>query len=763
MAPAAVLRVQRQTQVISIRATGSNRPTLDRAIEAGWLACVALVPIAILPHDATANFISAPKIFLLRSLALALVALASIAWLTSFAAASDASQPLSARLRQRIDDARLRLRANPVVLAALAVLAATLISFLLSPLKGVSWSGYEPGTDSYSVLSLLSYLAIFGVIAARLRTEQQLRRLLWVLTASAFLLGIYGIAQRYGFEPFMPEPLRSRRVSLTLGNPIFSSAYMLMTIPLTLALWQSYRGRYSAPLHAALGGALIAPQLFAVVFSLSRGTNISLAFGFIVFLVLMALVYGRRTAVGPAASIGLALALTLAINFVPVQGIESSSSQLGNRLTSIGPAFTPSGGGLTGRYDNWQTSWNIFLNIPWVEDSLYPELPGLPFASLHRIVGYGPDLFGDAYQIAGGSGEGNGAGDLARHAHNFLLHTLIELGLLGVLAYAALIGAMALVLRRILLAARADAAPTFIGLIAIGLTAVIAARLLEQTTGKAQLADLTLSWVIAGIVATLVAIRAASPPAAADSSPRRPRAARRTTRSSAASSIGAVPILSALIVIATLVAWWQVPLTDARALRLSALARAGDPNLAVDLYQQAIDVAPHVVTPRVRLAQGLVGAASADPDPTTSERTLARAYEVNRAMRERHPVTHRTWQIAGLVNLARAQLDPALWPDAIYDNEVAAHINPGQWPPLERLAWTLALAGETDRALAAADAARMVGAENNPNAYVVYYLQALLEGDRGNWEASDAAFAVLETFTHPDVARMIDDVKALPR
>jgi O-antigen ligase len=757
-----------QPESTAISVQNHSRTTIDRAIEVGWLIAIALIPIAALPEGTMAGFIGGPKVFLLRSLAIALAALATVGWLTTLSASAEKALPTAQQAKALVVAAITRLRARPVVLAALAVLAANLIAYLLSPVKPVSWAGFDPGFDSYSLMSVSSYLVLFGVIAAHLRTEAQLRRLLWTLSGTAMLLGIYGVGQRFGLELFKDEAIASGRVTLTFGNPIFASAYMLMTIPLTLALWQAYRPRFTAVVHAAIGGGLIALQTYATVFTLSRGPNIAFAFGLIVFVILVAWVYGRRFAVGPASSIALAIAFVVVLNFVPVPGLDDSSSQFADRASTVG---TELGGGLAGRYVIWEKSWELFTVIPWVDNDLYPELPSLPLQQLRRIFGYGPDIFGGAYQVAGGAGEGGGGGSLARHAHNFPLHTLVELGLLGLLAYLALIAAVGYVLFGIMRTARHVATPSLVGFLAIGLSTVLAARLLEQLAGKAQISDLALSWALAGLVAALASMQ--DQPTTSTLAPRHRRSTAPAVKRQSGrkptprSALNGTTILSALVAVAALLTWWQGPLSDSRSLVLSARATnaavEGDSAHSGTLFNQAIDASPSGTIPRLLLVQGLFNAAELESDPPVAKAELDAAYEVNDVMRDRDPISYRAWQYASRISLAQAQLDPALWSAAVYDNQVAVHLNPGQWTPLERLSWALALAGDTQEALDAARTAKTLGAENNPQAFLIYYIESLIEGSRGNFVASDAALAVLETFSHPDVPALVDRVKALPR
>lgn len=726
-----------------------------------------LVPLAALPEGSIVDFTGAPKVFLLRSLAIALTALTTIHWLMTF---TDRSAPRSFfvdRGKSLISDAIVRVRKYPIVLAAMAVVAANLISFMFSPLMNVSWAGFAPGFDSYSLLSVLPYFVVFSAIAAHLRTEVQLRRLLWALTVSSILLGIYGVGERFGVELFSHVAEPSQRVTLTFGNAMFSASYMLMTIPLVLGLWQSYRARFSAIQHVVLGAALIALQVFSVAFSMSRGPNIGMAFGLIAFVALVAMVYGRKAAIGPVISIGLAFVFTISVNFIPVPGLENSSSQLQARASTVGAAFTTEGGGLTGRYATWEKSWQIFSAVPWVNTNFYPELPSLQTPQLRQVFGYGPDVFGDIYQVAGGSGERTGSGILSRHAHNFPIHTLIELGLLGFTAYAALIAAVVSVLWVCLRAAHRAAKPSFIGYLAIGLSAVLAARLLEQMAGKAQISDLMLSWVLAGVVASVAAMQQAGSSATSTQSSQSEVSFSPVTKPGRKSVLSLVKAFSALITVVAVVIWWHVPLTDSRSLVLTARGQnaASENNLALtgELYRKAVAIAPDGPAPRLFLVQGLINTAYAAPDAASASVVLAEAYDLAAGVLDRHPLSYQAWQFVALISQMQARKGLIPWATAIKDNQIAAHVNPGQWPPLEQLSRTFILAGQFDAALKAARAAEQLGAANDPDGYFIFYIEATLEANRGNFAASDTALAILENFMHPEAQALVNDVKALPR
>ncbi|MDA1175124.1 MAG: hypothetical protein O2826_11495, partial [Chloroflexi bacterium] len=91
-----------------------------------------------------------------------------------------------------------------------------------------------------------------------------------------------------------------------------------MTIPLTVALWQAWRERYGTLAHVVIGAGLIALQTTAMAFTLSRGPMVSLVVAFAVFLSAMGFVMGARAIMRPAASIALAVAVAVALGYIPV-------------------------------------------------------------------------------------------------------------------------------------------------------------------------------------------------------------------------------------------------------------------------------------------------------------------------------------------------------------------------------------------------------------------------------------------------------------
>ena len=563
-------------------ARAGSQTAIQRAIEAGWLLAAVLVPLGIAPEDYMLGFIQMPKVFALRTLVLYLVVAVTIEWALRPQPAMRADGPLLSRLRGVL----VQHPARSVVVGAGAVLLATLVSVAFAPVKAIAIWGIDPGWDTYGLVSLAAYLVIFGVVATHLRTAVQLRRLVWALTGASMLIGLVSVGQHFGLNPLRTNPEPLSRARSTFGNPIFAGSYLVMTVPLTLALFMSYRSRMSPLANVWIGFGLIALQLTALVFGLSRGSWIAMGAGAVAFLALLAWVRGWRELARPLAILWLAAAFAVVMLVPPVPGSTGTVEQVTERLGSIVPAI---GGGLNYRLTIWTTAAEVFLTVPWVDTDLFPEIPALGFRALRRLVGYGPDMFGYAYPLAR---ESTYTFELASQGHNFVVHTALELGLLGVAGYLGLLGALGMVLFRMLRTARAGAYPEWFTLLLVGLGAALTGRVIEQIPGKAQISDLALSWMLAGVIVAMSTMRfdRGEAPVAP------PRRARRVRRLQAAPFNPLRVVAAAVGALLILAFWVQGVLVYPFSARVAAQAKdaaaAGETQRAIDLYTAAATSLP---------------------------------------------------------------------------------------------------------------------------------------------------------------------------
>jgi O-antigen ligase len=190
-----------------------------------------------------------------------------------------------------------------------AFAATNLTAFALSVNRAQSLFG-EP-LQHQGLVSVLLYLGFFWAARSAFRTERQVAHLLQAVATGAAIVVAYALVQRAGLDPIWDRP-RGTRVFSTIGQPNALAAYLVMTIPITVAL--ARRTSHTAWRVAALAAATA--STLAVAFTKSRGGYIGLA------VVAVALLVGMiRSRVGhhagnkrrgTVASVGVVLAIVLA-------------------------------------------------------------------------------------------------------------------------------------------------------------------------------------------------------------------------------------------------------------------------------------------------------------------------------------------------------------------------------------------------------------------------------------------------------------------
>lgn len=83
----------------------------------------------------------------------------------------------------------------------------------------------------------LCYILIFYTTVNFITTQKRLYLLVISIVAGATVSSLYGIAQHLGFDIFKWSSFEARRVFSTFGNPVFFSAYLVMTLPVAVALF----------------------------------------------------------------------------------------------------------------------------------------------------------------------------------------------------------------------------------------------------------------------------------------------------------------------------------------------------------------------------------------------------------------------------------------------------------------------------------------------------------------------------------------------
>jgi tetratricopeptide (TPR) repeat protein len=264
--------------------------------------------------------------------------------------------------------------------------------------------------------------------------------------------------------------------------------------------------------------------------------------------------------------------------------------------------------------------------------------------ALRHLFGYGPDMFYYAYPLgARPKIELKGVA----HAHNYPLHILVELGLVGFLSIAT---TAVLIFWSVIRLFRRAGEPDWRLMLTGGVMAALVGRMVEQGVGTGRVSDLVLFWALAGFAIALTEI-AGRPESTAR--PKRRQSGRRRTGSA---SIAAMPILVASIVLVS--ATTLFVLKDVRSIRAGWLAAnafelkgEGRNDESFRLFERANDLAPRIERYSLEIA-GFLARTAASKTDTDSRRTFSLAAHGRLSDFEEHdPYAWNTQlQLAGLTS-----------------------------------------------------------------------------------------------------------------
>jgi tetratricopeptide (TPR) repeat protein/O-antigen ligase len=457
----------------------------DRVIEAGWLAAAVVVPLFFNVYSA--RVFEPDKLTLLRAIAFIMAAAWFIKLLTR-------AQPPRFSLRGFLLSSPLTI---PVLLYAALYLLTTATS--VTPMVSL-WGSYM---RLQGLVTNLSYLAIFFLVAYNLRRREQVERLITVMILTSIPISIYGIMQHLKLDPLPWAGDVTFRVASTMGNAIFVAAYLIMVVPLTLtrlvlslvALWQDRRS-YIQPLwlkHLLLGmsyTAILALQLLTILFSKSRGPWVGLgaAVAFLAIIWLMR-AHRPRAAVAAASIMGLFLTFAILLNIPgsPLAPLKQSSIYLERLGTVL----------------DMESGTNRVRTLIWFGDGVGKGAVGLIAANPFRtLLGHGPESMYVAYNpyypptLAHYEAR-NASPD---RSHNVLLDYLVTMGFAGLFAYLlVLVRSYAMGLRALWGSARLHEQALLVGLLS-----ALTAHVVESITGIAIASTLTYLWLLLGILVAFV-------------------------------------------------------------------------------------------------------------------------------------------------------------------------------------------------------------------------------------------------------------------
>ncbi|MGR3219733.1 MAG: O-antigen ligase family protein, partial [Candidatus Anammoxibacter sp.] len=123
-------------------------------------------------------------------------------------------------------------------LPVLAYIITTIIATIFSINPYMSLVG---GYKRYEgLIETCAYIFIFFAIIRFINTARRLNLVINVIVFTAVITSLYGFMQYFGHDPYRWSTPNRSRVFSTFGNPVFFSAFLITTLPLSLALYLGY-------------------------------------------------------------------------------------------------------------------------------------------------------------------------------------------------------------------------------------------------------------------------------------------------------------------------------------------------------------------------------------------------------------------------------------------------------------------------------------------------------------------------------------------
>lgn len=305
----------------------------------------------------------------------------------------------------------------------LVLVASLSTAFSLTPLASIvgEYGRYET-YPAYLCFAFTFYLAL-----VYFDDKKWVKRALWALGISAFLIALYGVLQNFSLtqDPILPrfmvrpEQFGEARSRSTLGNAVFLGGYTALATPLVLLAFFEL----ATPYHLIFG--FIFPFVVgASLFSKSRGGWLGLATG-LLFLIFWKLFFyfklpgGKEIWQRDASKwffvvISLLVLLTV---FVYVAGEGNLQQKLTDFKRRFESAFVFSTGTTATRFEIWKSCLKMIRDRPLVGFGLDQMLYQFPRYRSYRYT-----------QLEGEM-------TMPDRAHNEYIQVGVDLGVLGWLAF----------------------------------------------------------------------------------------------------------------------------------------------------------------------------------------------------------------------------------------------------------------------------------------------------------------------------------------
>ena len=366
---------------------------LNLLIEINYLAIVFFTPIFFALFLKTNNAFELNKIILFKILVLILLLLTVIKIIINF------NKNILKNLFSNI-------MLNKYLFIILLFLIVLCLSTIFSIDPQTSFNGLY--TRQEGLVSYLFYFLFFILLIINVKNNKQIKKIINISVFSSLVVCTYGLIQANGNDPFIWIESTKIRITSTLGQPNMLASYLLLVIPLNIYLLISNKKLVLKIIYFII----LISQLLCLFFTYS----ISGFVGFIFGIIIVGIFYLYFNKIKFKKNIKY---LTFLILFFGLLIINfQNNSVLKSKLNNL---FNPKAGSTSARIDFWKASSKAISKKP--------------------LLGYGLETQGDVlveyYDKSWGIH--SNVNTVPNRTHNLFLDILLTSGIIGLLAYLALL------------------------------------------------------------------------------------------------------------------------------------------------------------------------------------------------------------------------------------------------------------------------------------------------------------------------------------
>jgi tetratricopeptide (TPR) repeat protein/O-antigen ligase len=687
---------------------GLSKPTLDGAIEFVWLLLIFAIPLYFNPFAMN-------SFYFVKSLILVLLVCLMLGLL--------AAQLILRAQSSRSGSIVQVIKNSPLQTAAIVFGCILIISTVFSIMPYKSLWGNLAGT--VGLLTNISWILFFIIVALKMRRRSQLFRALYVLLISSGLVSLLGILQF--IDPhILPWFHFQGRAFSTDGNPLSLSAFIAMILPITLAMViLAWYGSPSQPRNKIIFAgllALFALQLTCLAMAQYSVTLLLFIVGIFSFFALIGIYLQKKATVALSIVFLLVIAIIAGVLLGPMLVTPANEIDTGNQGSAVSTAEQVGLPTLSIRVDAWRSAASIIVQSP--EIAYFQD----PYHWLRRAIGYGPETLIAVCQSkfpASLKSQYTFNSLVIAQPENHYLYLGVTIGIIGLLAFLAVLAVFALIAFRSLRMSKDR--ETILMLSAF--IAAIAQYCVHIFFNASVIDPELVLWTVLGLTVALISIQSSEAAAAAASS-----GVLQDTVIHVSPGHPGIPqvILSVLTVIAFLAVglYLTIPPLVANMKMQSGLTLFDkDKYAALSLYQDAARIDPHQ-SYYFNFVGNLASIMATETGDDAERQRLLRTSEAAylNAIQQEPQMAIWYYRLADIDVYWAANGNGNKYSDALSLYEKADRLFPGNAVILDKWAFALILKGDYAGALAKVKEAEL----NDPSWIQSAYFEGLAQASMGD-------------------------------